>query len=129
MLEVFPDPEFKTKFLTKAREFWKCVAFNEPPALQDSDYKDMSNEPSWKRYSEEYRNLCEQIKDLEEMKEYHRKELLKLCDDQNCLGEGIKVMKTVMRGRIDYDKIPEIKGLDLDQYRKNSITTWKIFVA
>ena len=128
-IEVLPDPEYQNKFMPKAREFWKCVAFNEPPALQDSDYKDMSDEPHWKGYAEIYRKLNEQIKNLEEIKESYRKELLKLCGDQNCLGQGLKIMKTTMRGRVDYDAIPEIQGVDLDKYRKNSTSSWKIMVA
>lgn len=128
-IEVLPDPDFVSKFMPKAREFWKCVAFSEPPTLQDSDYKDMSHEPTWKAFATEYRKINEQIKNLEDIKENYRKELLKLCGDQNCLGEGIKVMKTIMRGRVAYDEIPEIKGIDLDKYRKNSTTTWKILVA
>ena len=129
MIEVFPDPQFQMKFMPKAREFWKCVALNEPPALQDSDYKDMSDEPMWKSYASQYRKLDEQIKNLEEIKESHRKELLKLCGDQNCLGEGIRVMKTSMRGRVDYDAIPELQGVNIDKYRKNPTSMWKIMIA
>jgi putative phage-type endonuclease len=128
-IEVFPDPEFRKAFLPKARDFWKCVALNEPPPLKDSDYKDMSGEPAWKGYATEYRNVCEQIKNLEEMKEIYRKELLKLCGDQHCLGEGIRCTKTIVRGRVAYDEIPELQGVDVDQYRKRSIIVWKVCVA
>lgn len=128
-IEVFPDPEFKARFMPKAREFWKCVALGEPPALQDGDYKDMSSEPGWRSFASEYRKICDQIKGLEEVKESYRKELLKLSGDQNCLGEGIRVMKSIMRGRVAYDEIPELNGVDLDKYRKSPITTWKIMVA
>jgi putative phage-type endonuclease len=129
VIEVYPDKQFVKEFLPKAREFWKCVAFNEPPPMQDSDYKDMSNDSDWQRLSHEYRAINEQIKSLEEVKEAYRKELLNLCGDQSCLGGGIKVMKTIVRGRVAYDEIPEIKGVDLDKYRKGSSTTWKILVA
>lgn len=125
-IDVFPDPEFADRFLPKAREFLKCVAFSEPPALQNADYKDMSREGSWSSYANEYTKLCQQIKNLEDIKDSYRKELLKLCDDQNCIGGGIKVMKTVMKGRIAYDEIPEIKGMNLDKYRKSPTTSWKI---
>jgi len=125
-IEVFPDPDFKARYMEKARKFWKCVAFNEPPALQDSDYKDMSAEPQWKGFATEYRKLCEQIKNLEEVKESYRKELIKLSGDQNCSGDGLKVMKTTVRGRVDYDAIPELKDVDIDKYRKKSSTIWKI---
>src|SRR5277367_2275580 len=128
-IEVLPDPEFKKTFLPKAREFWRCMAFSEPPALQDSDYKDMSDEPQWKEFATEYRKLNEHIKNLEQIKESYRKELLKLCKDHNCLGDGIKIMKTTIRGRVAYDEIPEIQGIDLDKYRKGSTTSWKIMVG
>ncbi len=128
-IEVLPDPEWVKLFMPKAREFWRCIAFAEPPALQDADYKDMSHEPEWRLMANEYRDLCEKIELLEEKKQNYRKELLRLCDDKNCLGSGVKVMKTMMRGRVDYEAIPEIKTLDLDKYRKQSTTSWKILVA
>jgi putative phage-type endonuclease len=128
-IEVLPDPEYKAKFMPKAREFWRCVALNEPPALQDADYKNMSDEPSWMDCATKYCNFDEQIKSLEKEKEKERKRLLNLSGDQSCLGGGVKVMKMVMRGRVDYDAVPELKGLDLDKYRKDSSTVWKILVA
>ena len=129
VIEVLPDPEFVNRFMPKAREFWRCVAFDEQPALVTSDYKDMSEEPLWRINAEHYKKICEEIKILEEVKENYRKQLLQLCKDQNCVGEGIKVMKTVMRGRIAYDEIPQIKDIDLDAYRKGSTTSWKVFIT
>lgn len=129
VIEVFPDPSFENNFIPFARAFLRCVAFRETPELQDSDYKDMSDEPKWKECATEYRKINEQIKTLEEVKENYRKELLKLCEDQNCSGVGIKVLKTTVRGRVAYDDIPEIKDVDLDKYRKGTTTMWKIMVA
>jgi putative phage-type endonuclease len=129
IIDVYPQADFAKNFIPVARAFLKCIAFNEPPALQDSDYKNMSDEPAWKGYAREYRKLNDQIKNLEEIKESYRKELLKLCGDQNCSGEGLRVMKTTMRGRVDYDAIPELQGIDVDKYRKNSTSSWKIMVA
>lgn len=126
VIEVFAKNDFKDNFLPKAREFLRCMAFNEPPPLQDSDYKDMTHEASWKGYSEEYQRLCKDIKRLEEIKESYRKELINLSGDHSCKGHGIKVIKTIMKGRIPYDEIPEVKELDLEGYRKPSTTTWKI---
>ena len=57
VIEVYPDPEFENTFLPHARAFWKCVAFNEPPVLQDSDYKNMSDEPKWTGLATEYRRM------------------------------------------------------------------------
>lgn len=128
-IEILPDPNFLPTFIPKARAFWKCVAFEQSPVLQDSDYVDMSSEKKWEKYASEYLKVCEQIKNLEEVKENYRVELLSLCKDQNSKGHGIKVMKTVIRGRVAYDEIPEMKIIDLDKYRKSSTTTWKILTT
>jgi putative phage-type endonuclease len=128
-IEVRPDPEFRNRFLPKAREFWKCVALNEPPTLHESDYKDMSNDPTWKGFEAEYAKVDEQIKGLEQVKAAYRKEIIKLANDQNCKGEKIRIMQSIMRGRVDYDQIPELNGVNLDKYRKESTKTWKILVA
>lgn len=126
-IEVFPDPLFIESFLPKAREFWRCVAFNEPPPLQEKDYKNMSEDWDWQSASTRYKELDAQIKSLEATKEEYRKQLIGLCQNQNCAGNGIKVMKTTIKGRVSYDDIPEIKTLDLEKYRKPSSTSWKIF--
>jgi putative phage-type endonuclease len=128
-IEVLPDPMFKVQFMPKARDFWKCVALNEAPALQDSDYQDMSDDRIWASVASDYRKISEEIKKFEDLKESYRKQLLRLSGDQNCLGHGVRVMKTIMRGRVDYDAIPELKDLDLDKYRKSSTTSWKILVS
>lgn len=129
VIEVYPDPDFAKKFIPAAKAFLKCMAFSEAPALEDSDYKDMSGEPAWKGAAEKYRVINERIKALEYEKENYRQEILQLCADQNCAGGGIKVMKTIMRGRVAYDEIPEIKDVDLDKYRKSPTTTWKVLTT
>jgi len=128
VIEVFPDPTFLSRFMPKARAFWKGMAFFEPPPLQDSDYKNMNDSLDWQEYARLYQETDIALKTLEEKKDYLRRELIKLCAEQSCVGNGVKVMKTLVKGRIAYDEIPEIKGVDFDKYRKDSTTTWKIFV-
>lgn len=128
-IEIFPDPNFEERFMPMARAFWKCVAFSEAPPLKDSDYKDMSHTSEWTIRASEYKKICEQMKNLEEEKEKCRKALLELGENQNCKGDGIKITKTFIRGRIVYEDIPEIKELNLDKYRKATTATWKIFIS
>jgi putative phage-type endonuclease len=127
-IEVFPDDNFIEKFMPKARTFWRGVAFFEPPSLQLSDYKDMNDSLPWKEYAKMYQETDSAIKSLEDKKDYLRKKLIELCADQSCSGHGLKVMKTILKGRVAYDDIPEIKGIDLDKYRKTSTSSWKILI-
>lgn len=127
-IEVLPDPTFIDRFMPKARAFWKSVAFFEAPPLQDSDYMNMNDNLDWAEYAKMYRETDAAIKALEDKKDYLRKKLIEMCGDQSCTGTGIKVIKTLVKGRVAYDEIPEIKNIDLDKYRKNSTTSWKILV-
>lgn len=128
-IDVFPDPFFKSFFMPIARDFWRCVALSESPALRDDDYKDMSQEASWTGLSSEYKYFCDRIKVLEGYKEQCRKDIINLCGGQNCIGAGIRVMKTSMRGRVDYEAIPELQDVDLNKYRKAPTASWKILTS
>jgi len=127
-IEVLPDPNFAPRFLPIARAFWKSVAFFEPPALSIKDYRDMNDNLSWKEYTDIYLETDAQIKALEDKKEYVRKKIIELCDGQSCQGSGLKVMSVIMKGRVDYEKIPEISNLDLNKYRKASTQSWKFLI-
>lgn len=128
-MEVYRDPIFAEEYMPKAREFWRCVAFSEPPALQEKDYKSMEENSDWQLYSKQYQEIDFTIKKLEQHKESLRKQLIGLCEDQNCSGNGIKIMKTTMKGRISYDEIPELKEVDLEKHRKPSTISWKILCS
>lgn len=127
-IEVFPDPEFEAKFIPKAREFLKCVAYCEPPSMQASDLMDKSSDFTWQNYASIYQEADTMIKELEKKKEQAKKQLVEMCADQNCIGSGLRVIKTIMRGRVDYDIIPELKDVDLNKYRKDSSFTWRVII-
>jgi hypothetical protein len=54
-----------------------------------------------------------------------RKELLSVCTD-NTKGFGLTIIKTERKGSVDYSKVPELVGVNLDSYRKKSTTVWTI---
>ncbi len=125
---VLPDEEWMKNYIPKAQEFWKSVLLLEPPALSCKDYKDMTGAVNWDGYASEYKNLCAQIKVLEELKDSYKKELINLCGDDSCSGNGIKVLKKMVKGRVDYEKIPELSNVDFDKYRKPASFSWTIML-
>jgi len=62
------------------------------------------------------------------MKEVIRKQLIALAADENCRGNGIRLQKTVTKGRVEYGDIPELKGVNLDPYRKEQTISWRVLV-
>lgn len=128
VVEVKKDPEFKDRFLPKAKAFWKGIVYFEPPSLTMEDFCNMNDNLDWQKYAKMYQEIDASTKALEDKKDYLRKKIIELCADNSSYGAGIKAMKTTVKGRIAYDEIPEIKGVDLEQYRKESSSCWKILI-
>jgi putative phage-type endonuclease len=125
-IEVLPDANFVKDYLPKARDFWKSIIFFEAPPLSQEDYKDMSGSLSFNDYSDQYKDCDVQLKALENKKDYLRKKIIELCGDEDCSGNGIKITKTTPKGQVQYKDIPELKGVDLDKYRKSMTIVWTI---
>jgi len=122
------DEEGTKNYLLEAQAFWnKMLAFEAPP-LSKRDYKDMSSVQAWNIHADNYKNICAQIKALEDAKDQSRKNLIDLAGDDNGSGCGVKVLKKYVKGRVDYDAIPELKSLDLETYRKAPSSNWTIML-
>lgn len=72
-----------------------------------------------------YQNAIAEQKLAEEKVEEARKKLLEICTE-NTKGAGITVYQTERKGAVDYKKIPQLEGVDLEQYRKKSTQVWTI---
>ncbi len=126
--EVYPDKAWIDEYLPLAKEFWRKVVFMETPEMSNKDYRDMSLNLEWNDFAQNYRKICEQISLLEETKESYRKQLIKLCAEDSCYGTGVKVLKRLTKGRVDYESIPELNNVDLEKYRKSSTSSWAIIM-
>ena len=55
-----------------------------------------------------------------------KKLLEKLAGEHNVRGRYTKFTRVVTIGRGNYDSIPELEGIDLNQYRGKPSTYWKV---
>jgi len=113
------------EYLDKASQFWEEYVLKDiPPPMTDKDFEH--------KYDTVFDSLADSwiwskerlIRAQEEEKEF-REALLKLCD-KNCTNGAVKCQKITRKGSIDYENIPELQGLDLEKYRKESSEYWKI---
>jgi putative phage-type endonuclease len=121
IVDIKPDLELQSKIEKSVSEFWQKVqakSWDEETdfvELQDKDFHSAAK--NWLTAKKE---LDEAEKKFEEAKEY----VLKFQDKhkKEVRGFGIKILKSEVKGSIDYAKIEILKGLDLEQYRKKSTT-------
>lgn len=80
----------------------------------------------WITTAQEYREITAEIKALEKRQKQLRDALISMSDHQNSIGGGIHLMQCVRKGAVDYSRIDALKGIDLNQFRGEFITYWKV---
>ena|SRR5271170_632170 len=80
----------------------------------------------WEECSRRWIDVNKKIKELEIELEALRDRLVSLSSGSNCRGFGISVSSIKRKGNIDYSKIPELKNVDLEKYRKPETESWRV---
>ena len=62
------------------------------------------------------------FKSIKETEDTVRKELIELSKGQSFIGGGIQLKHGTSKGRVNYKAIPELKGVNLEDYRGDDIT-------
>lgn len=126
ILEVKRDQSYIDRLVQKEKEFYDSILEMDSPALSDEDYNTMEEDGSWYALSEEWKETTKKRKQLEEYEEKLRNQLILLSGDKNSMGNGIRLTKIIQKGGTDYSKIPELKGVNLEIYRKKSFVKYRI---
>jgi hypothetical protein len=80
----------------------------------------------WTTTALEYRKITAEIKVLEKRQRQLRNALISMSDHVNSIGGGLQVQQFARRGPIAYASIPQLQGVDLDQYRGDLVQYWKV---
>lgn len=126
LIEVEKDKDYLIKLYSKEKEFWDYVLSFEAPPLNSKDYQPMDASEEWNAHAANYLELEAKIKALEEEKGAQREALIELAGKHNALGAGVRLYQSMPKGRVNYNAIPELIGVDLDQYRSPSSLRWTL---
>lgn len=124
-VQVKRDDEYIEKMIEEEKKFYHCLITKTPPEPLESDYVERSDS-IWQEYASRWKSVTDSIKELEVEEEQLRKQLIFLSGESNSKGAGISLCNVNRKGNVDYSKIPELKNIDLDQYRKASTSSWRI---
>ena len=125
MIEFFRDDKYIKKLISIEKEFYSCMQDLSPPDLTEKDYLTVES-PEWFMLASQWRQINSQLETLEREEKKLREGLISLCGTQNSTGGGVKVSRFLRKGSIDYAKVPQLQGLNLDKFRKKPVECWKI---
>lgn len=125
IVEVFRDDAFIEKMIEKEKAFYQCMVTNTPPPLCDRDYVEKTDS-AWAIAALEYTAAVAEQKAAEARVEACKARLAQMADGKPCMGAGIKMSKVSRVGAVDYGKIPDLIGVDLEKYRKAGSEYWRV---
>lgn len=127
LIEVFEVTQDDKEKLTAAwLDFAECMDNFIPPALhKTADYREIESD-EWCGLASEYKSLSETEENIKKRKAEIKKRLVDLADGSPAKGSGISVYYSTRKGSIDYAKVPELAGVDLEPYRKKASSFWAV---
>jgi len=125
ILECRRNTKYIKKMIENEEEFYKCVQSFVAPKLCHRDY-DQKQDEVWKAAAIEWIENQKKLREVEKRDLELRDMLISMSRGQNSIGSGVRVCKLIRKGNIDYSRVPELNGVDLEGYRKDPIECWKI---
>ena len=112
--------------LPKLEAFYKrFLSELDNPAHLEEKHKEINTQQA-KLLLDEYQDLTDSIDQATERKKEVFDELVKLAKGRNSLIWGRKLTQVERKGSVDYKSIPQLKGVDLEQYRKKPTSYWRL---
>jgi hypothetical protein len=127
-VQVFPDVEYIKRLVAELVKFWGLVQTGTPPEFSDKDVVEITDC--------EVLRLVDDWSAAKKVSEFAADELEKarlaliagLGTDPHpkIVAGSVTMTRSTRIGNVDYKKVPNLVGVDLDQYRGKSSTSWTI---
>lgn len=128
-LAIAPDEERQAQILAEETVFWfDHVLVKKPPDTMPGDYVELRFRGA-ASIAQKYKQLKAKQAEIEAEIEKLRDEILNKAKEKNharLTMRGLKIFQSERAGSVDYKKIPELQGVNLDQYRKAGSKIWTI---
>jgi len=118
------DHDFLEKMMKAEIEFSYFLQHRIPPKATPRDVVLLENR-SWLMNEEALYAIRLKKKALDEEEERIKLNMISMCNGQASRGYRLKIAPVEVDGRIDYEAIPELKGVNLDAYRKPKTIQWR----
>jgi len=130
LVEVSPDKEMIERIIEEEGNFINYVRNFTAPPLGSKDVTTQEG-AEWNELAKQFISVNERVKEkkqelktLQEEESKVKEALIECSGGVSAIGGGVKLLKSVCKGTIDYKSIPELKVMDLEPYRKEPIVKW-----
>jgi predicted phage-related endonuclease len=111
------DLKLEKKLLPEEMKFWELVQKKTPPELTERDLMEITD-PEDIALFEEMKKAKAIADAADEQVEKFVSQIKKKFPNGQIYCSGYQLIKIFRSGTVDLEKIPQLKGIDLDQYRK-----------
>ena len=125
LLDVQPDREYAKRLVEAEAAFWKLVRENRWPELANEEL-DLSADSKWRSVALRYREARLRLENASSEEHRLRATLSSMATARRTYGGGVEVLKSSRKGVVDYSAVPELRGVDLEPYRKPPVAVVKI---
>ena len=116
LLDVVPDPVSWEQIHVAWDDFMRHLRNGTPPPLTARDTV-VRSDPAWQQAAQAYIRLKQQSDQLAEELDAAKAALLELTSQPSESGCGVSVTRYWRAGNIEYKKVPELTGVNLERYR------------
>lgn len=116
LLEVKPKPETWPRIREAWDAFQQYLDSDTPPPLTDRDTRER-DDAKWQEAAAAYIAAKQCADGAAKALDQAKAALIALASHSSEAGAGVKVTRFWKAGAVDYKKIPELKGVDLERYR------------
>ena len=124
IVEVGRDDDYIERMIELEKAFWGCVESCTPSPMKDRDFTNRQD-LAWIETSKKWLETQKQLEVLESEEKALRESLIRMADNKNCFGGGIKLTRSFRKGVIQYSQIPELQYVDLEKHRKVPVEFWR----
>jgi hypothetical protein len=125
LVEIRPDREYAKRLVEAEAEFWQLVKENRWPELANEEL-DLSADPKWRHAALRYREVRLRLENVTSDEHQLRATLACMAIARRTYGCGVEVVKSSRKGAVDYSAVPELRGVNLEPYRKPPVAVMKI---
>jgi putative phage-type endonuclease len=125
LVEIHPDKEYAKRLKEAEAAFWQLVKENRWPELANEEL-DLSADPEWRRAALRYREGRLRLENATSEEHKLRATLAGMATARRTWGSGVEVLKSSRKGAVDYSAVPELRGVNLEPYRKPQVSVVKV---